>query len=189
MDAYGHLRILVSMILGLGITRVLSGLSRRIQSPVRSEGMLAQMIWALIVLLGAVHFWWWEFGLRHISDWYFGAYIFVLCYASLHFVMATLIFPDAPLDHAESESFFMDRRGWFFAVFALTFGFDLLDTLIKSREYLQGLGPEYFLRLILGLCTAFAALRARTLQGVALVGAVWLAYDISWILRKYDSLQ
>lgn len=188
MDAYGHLRILVSMILGLGITRVLSGLSRRIQSPARTEGMLAQTVWAVIVLLGAVHFWWWEFGLRRISDWHFGAYVFVLCYASLHFVMATLIFPDALPDHAESESFFMRRRRWFFSVFALTFGFDLFDTLMKGSDYLHALGPEYFLRLALGLSVAFAALRARTLQGVALIGAVWLAYDISWIVRRYDSL-
>ena len=94
MEAYGHLRVLVSMILGLAITRVLSGLSRRIQSPQRTEGMALQVVWALIVLLGAVHFWWWEFGLRGISTWHFGAYVFVLSYSALHFLMATLIFPD-----------------------------------------------------------------------------------------------
>ncbi|WP_199261121.1 hypothetical protein [Paracoccus binzhouensis] len=189
MDAYGHLRVLVSLILGLGITRVLAGLSRRIQSPARTEGMLAQTVWAVVILLSAVHFWWWEFGLRRISDWHFGAYVFVLGYASLHFLMATLIFPDALPDHAESEDFFMRRRGWFFGIFALTFGFDLLDTLMKGAEHLRALGPEYPVRLGIGVAIALLAMRARSLRHVALIGLAWLAYDLSWIIRRYDSLQ
>lgn len=189
MDAYGHLRILVSLILGLAITRVLTGLSRRVQSPTRTEGMFAQTVWAFVILLSAVHFWWWEFGLRRIADWHFGVYIFVLGYASLHFLMATLIFPDALSDHADSENFFMQRRGWFFGIFALTFGFDLIDTGMKGAGYLRALGPEYPVRLVLGVIVAIMALRARTLRQVALVGLVWLAYDLSWIIRRYDSLQ
>ncbi|MEG4641370.1 hypothetical protein VB636_00425, partial [Paracoccus sp. APAP_BH8] len=39
---------------------------------------------------------------------------------------------DALPDHAESEGFFMRRRRWFFGVFALSFGFDLFDTLMKG---------------------------------------------------------
>lgn len=189
MDAYGHLRILVSMILGLGITRILAGLSRRLQSPDRTEGMSAQIVWALVVLLGAVHFWWWEFGLRRISDWYFGIYVFVLAYASLHFLMATLIFPDALPDHAESESFFMRRRRWFYGLFALGFVFDFFDTLLKGTAYLHQLGPEYPVRLVIGIVVAIAALRAKTMPRVATIGTIWLIYDVSWIIRRYGSLE
>lgn len=177
MDAYGHLRTLVSLILGLAITRILSGLSRRIQAPVRTEGMFVQMVWAIVILLGAVHFWWWEFSLRRVDSWHFGIYIFVLGYACLHFLMTTLIFPDATPDYVESEAFFMKQRAWFFGIFALSFGFDMLDTMIKGREYLQGLGGEYPFRLLLGLAVSTAALRARSQRGVLLAGLVWLVYD------------
>ncbi|MDH7793383.1 hypothetical protein QBD00_004312 [Ochrobactrum sp. AN78] len=61
MDAYGHLRILVSLILGLSITRVLSGLSKRLQQPLKTDRMHAQIVWSIALLLRAVHFWWWEF--------------------------------------------------------------------------------------------------------------------------------
>ncbi|WP_347268768.1 hypothetical protein [Paracoccus sp. (in: a-proteobacteria)] len=189
MDAYGHLRILVSMILGLAITRILAGLSRRIQSPQYTEGMLAQTVWALVLLLSAVHFWWWEFGLRRIGDWHFGIYVFVLAYASLHFLMATLIFPDAQPDHEGSERFFLRRRHWFFGLFALSFVFDLYDTLLKGQAHLRALGPEYPWRLAFGIGLALlAALRARSHRGLALIGLLWLAYDLSWIIRHYDSL-
>lgn len=187
-EAYGHIRILVSLILGLGITRVLSGLSRRIQAPQRTEGMVAQLVWAAIILLAALHFWWWEFALRTVPVWHFGIYLFVLGYASLHFLMATLLFPDALPDHAESESFFMKRRAWFYSLFAASFGFDFIDTLLKGVEHLQLLGPEYPFRLLLGMAIAFIAYRARNLRQVGLAGVVWLLYDISWIVRYYDDL-
>lgn len=188
MEEYGHLRILVSLILGLAITRVLSGLSRRIQLPSRTEGMYTQIVWAAVILLGAVHFWWWEFGLRSVGEWHFGTYFFLLTYASLNFLMATLIFPDSVPGHAESESFFMERRRWFFGLFAASFGFDLIDTLIKGSSHLQALGPEYLVRLALGIIIAIVAMRARTLRGVMIPGLIWLAYDVSWIARRYDSL-
>lgn len=44
MDAYGHLRILVSLILGLSITCVLSGLSRRLQEPEKTDRLHAQIV-------------------------------------------------------------------------------------------------------------------------------------------------
>ncbi|MCO5066121.1 MAG: hypothetical protein M9924_17145 [Rhizobiaceae bacterium] len=188
MDAYSHLRILVSLILGLAITRVLSGLSRRIQLPSRTEGMFTQIVWAIVILLGTVHFWWWEFGLRGVDHWHFGTYLFLLTYASLNFLMATLIFPDAIPDHAESETFFMQRRRWFFGLFAASFAFDFIDTAIKGNAYLQSLGPEYPVRLAFGVVIAIAAMRARTLRTVMLLGLLWLAYDLSWIARRYDSL-
>lgn len=72
MLAYAHLRILVSLILGLAITRVLSGLSLRLQEPLKTDRMYAQIVWSFILLLGAVHFWWWEFALRFIHQWNFG---------------------------------------------------------------------------------------------------------------------
>lgn len=188
MEVYGHLRVLVSLILGLAITRVLAGLSRRIQSPRRTGGMLLQIVWSLILLLGAVHFWWWEFGLRGVSTWHFGAYVFVLSYSALHFLMATLIFPDAVLDHDESEQFFALRWRWFFALFGLSFGFDFFDTLIKGGAYLQLLGPEYPLRLLLGMAVAVAGYLIQDRRHLTLLGLAWLLYNISWIMRRYAVL-
>nr|WP_155096089.1 hypothetical protein [Paracoccus aestuariivivens] len=179
---------MISLVLGLAITRVLSGLSRRLQQPVRTEGMFAQIVWSVVLLLGAVHFWWWEFALRNVGAWHFGVYVFVLSYASLHFLMATLLYPDAVPDHAESEQFFMRRRAGFFGLFALSFAFDLIDTLMKGSDHLWALGPEYPLRLALGVLAALLAWRARDMRRVGMIGLLWLVYDLVWIIRRYDGL-
>lgn len=189
MDAYAHLKVLVSLILGLSITRVLSGLSRRLQMPERTAAIHAQMIWSFVLLLSAVHFWWWEFALRLIHDWHFGSYVFVLAYASLFFLMATLIYPDVVAGHAESEAFFLRRRRGFFGLFGLSFVFDLFDTLLKGQAYLDALGWAYLLRLAVGGAIAAMAMRwGGDNRRLALLGLVWLLIDLGWILWRYDLL-
>lgn len=189
MDAYGHLRVLVSLILGLSITRVLSGLSRRIQAPGRTAAIHAQLVWSFVLLLGAVHFWWWEFALRLIPHWHFGSYVFVLSYASLFFLMATLIYPDAVAGHEETEAFFLRRRRAFFGLFGLTFVFDLFDTLLKGRPYFDGLGHAYLPRLLIGLAIALLAIRfGRDNRRLTMLGLFWLALDLGWILWRYNVL-
>ncbi|WP_292055020.1 MULTISPECIES: hypothetical protein [unclassified Martelella] len=188
MDAYGHLRILVSLILGLAITRVLSGLSRRLQEPDKTAGMPAQIVWSLVLLFGAVHFWWWEFALRFISQWNFWIYIFVLSYASLFFLMSTLLYPDHIQTNADREDFFIRRRYAFFALFAASFAFDLIDTLIKGRDHLTSLGIWYGVRLAAGTLIALIAMRTENSRKLMWLGLIWLAGNIIWITVRYRAL-
>ena len=188
MDAYGHLRILESLIIGLAITRVLSGLSRRLQDPVRTDRMNAQLVWSLVVLLGAIHFWWWEFALRFIINWNFWIYVFILAYASLFFLMSTLLYPDHIQEHADREIFFIRRRTAFFAIFALSFGFDLVDTAIKGREHLNELGSVYYARILLGTIIAIIAMKTGNSRKLMWLGLIWLGFDTIWITITYGAL-
>ncbi|NTE81839.1 hypothetical protein G6M12_09780 [Agrobacterium tumefaciens] len=188
MDAYGHLRILVSLILGLAITRVLSGLSRRLQEPQKTDRMHAQIVWSIALLLGAVHFWWWEFALRLIHNWNFWIYIFVLVYTSLFFLMSTLLYPDHIQELSERESFFVRRRHAFFALFAASFVFDLVDTYIKGREHFEQLGPWYLARIVGGLLIAIVAMRTDSSRKIMWLGVIWLFFKALWITAIYSDL-
>ncbi|WP_185984993.1 hypothetical protein [Aureimonas mangrovi] len=188
MDAYGHLRVLISLIIGLAITRLLSGLSRRLQEPVQTDWMHAQVVWSVVVLLNAVHFWWWEFSLRFITDWNFWLYVFILSYASLFFLMSTLLFPDNVQERAESEAFFIRRRQVFFSIFAASFAFDLVDTLIKGVQHFQSLGVWYVARLAGGATIALIAMRVRSSRKLTWLGVLWLCVNIVWITALYSEL-
>jgi hypothetical protein len=188
MDAYGHLRVLISLIVGLAITRLLSGLSRRLQEPVQSDWMHAQVVWSIVVLLNAVHFWWWEFALRFINDWNFWLYIFILSYASLFFLMSTLLFPDNVREGEETQAFFIRRRQVFFSLFALSFAFDLVDTLVKGLQHFQSLGAWYVARLVGGTAIALIATRVRSSHKLMWLGVLWLCVNIVWITALYSEL-
>ena len=132
-ELFPHIRIVMGMVVGLGITRLLMGVAGLIQHPRRAKLSAIHLLWALSVLVELVLFWWWEFALYEISDWSFGIFAFLIGYAVLLFLMAALLFPDNIDDYDGYEDFFLRRRHWFFGVVALTFLFDIVDTLIKGE--------------------------------------------------------
>jgi hypothetical protein len=188
-DIYFHLRILLGVVLGLGLTRMLAGISKLIQHPGQKPLFAAHLLWVATVLIMAIHFWWFEFGLIRISPWHFELYVFVLFYAFLFFLMASLLFPDAMDDYASYEEYFLSRRRWFFGLLAASVPIDLIDTLAKGPAYFRSLGPEYPVRLVVlfALCVLAALIRNRRFQIAA--AALYLAYFVSWILRFYRILE
>ena len=79
-DQFIHVRIIIGIVTGLTVTRLLTGLARFVQHPVRDRIYLAHLAWAFFLLLAIVHFWWFEFGLQRIGVWTFEIYLFVICF-------------------------------------------------------------------------------------------------------------
>jgi len=187
-DIYFHVRILVGLVLGLGLTRILSGVSRIVQQPRHKKLHATHLLWVAVVLVSAIHFWWFEFGLIRIGPWRFDLFAFVLFYAFLFYLMASLLFPDEMGDFASYEEYYFSRRPWFFGLLAATVPIDLIDTLAKGRAHFEALGPEYPARLValLLICAAAAWTENRRLH--LALAALYLVYLTSWILRAYGVL-
>lgn len=187
-EAFPHIRIVMGMVVGLGVTRLLTGVARIIQHPGQYRLYPVHLAWVASVLLTLIHFWWWEFGLFGITRWTFEAYLFIVAYAVMLFLLSALLFPDSMFDYAGYEDFFISRRGWFFGLLAATFAADLVDTLIKGKEHFERFGWEYLIRtpLLFTLCIVAAITTNRRFHAVFVAGT--LIYQISWILRLFDSL-
>src|SRR3954463_15435139 len=91
-ELFPHIRIVMGMVVGLGITRLLMGVAGLIQHPARARISLIHLLWALSVLVELILFWWWEFALYEITDWSFGIFAFLIVYAVALFLMAALLF-------------------------------------------------------------------------------------------------
>ncbi|MBN9549566.1 MAG: hypothetical protein J0H31_12000, partial [Alphaproteobacteria bacterium] len=94
-DIFPHIRIIMGMVIGLGVTRLLSGTARIVQHPRQYRLYTVHIAWVASVLLMLVHFWWWEFGLYAIENWTFGKYLFIIVYAITLFLLCALLFPDS----------------------------------------------------------------------------------------------
>lgn len=187
-EAFPHIRIVMGMVIGLGVTRLLSGVARIIQHPGQYRLYPVHLAWVASVLLTLIHFWWWEFALFGMTRWTFEIYLFIICYAVMLFLLSALLFPDSMFDYASYEDFFISRRGWFFGLLAATYAIDLIDTLIKGKEHFERFGWEYLIRtpLLFALCIVAAITPNRRFHAVFVT--VILIYQISWILRLFDSL-
>lgn len=185
-DFYFHIRILIGVVVGLGVTRILSGVARLVQHPRREKLYPAHLIWILVILISIIHFWWWEFELIQISPFRFQYFVFVLFYAFLFCLLANLLFPDDMSDYDGYEDYFLSRRRWFFGLFAATFVVDLFDTLMKGRHRLLELGLEYEIKLAVCVMLCLIAAWTRNPRFHLLFPAIYLIYHVSWILRVFD---
>lgn len=135
-----------------------------------------------------VHFWWWEFGLYVIQDWTFGKYLFIILYAVTLFLLSALLFPDSMQDYRGYEDFFYARRAWFFGLLGLTYLLDIVDTLLKGQAHFARFGVEYMVRTPIFVALCITAILTSDRRFHALFVAAALVYQVSWILRLFDTI-
>ncbi len=186
-DLYQHIRIVISIIVGLCITTLLSGFSRFVQHPKRAKVSLLHLGWAVSLLLLIIHFWWWEYRLSFVEQWSFGVYFFVILYPILFYFLCGLLFPSDLHDYSGYEEYFLSRRYWFFGILSATFLADIIDTNLKGSAYLHSLGVGYLVHIAVGLAVCCIAMitRNRRIQLALLV--VSLLYQVFYILRLYST--
>jgi len=178
----------MGMVIGLGVTRLLSGLARIVQHPAQYRLYGVHLAWVASVLLALVHFWWWEFGLFQVEVWAFGTYAFIVSYAIVLFLICALLFPDSMQDYVSYEDYFYARRAWFFGLLAATYLLDVVDTLIKGEAHFALFAWEYLVRtpILVTLCVVAAKTASQRFHIVFV--AATLSYQLSWIFRLFNRL-
>lgn len=160
MELFEYIAVLTSIIIGLGMTQLLRGLTRIIQHPEQAKPYWVHLCWVFYMFVYAVFWWWWEFALGEIDVWTFGIYLFVILYAFLVFLLCSLLFPSDFSGYDGFKGYFYAKRGWFFGVFCLSEVVGLGDTAIKGMEYFHSLGSQYLIAV--SATVVFSAIAAVT---------------------------
>lgn len=188
-EIYPHIRVVMGMVIGLGITRLLLGVARIVQHPKQYRLYTVHLAWIGSMLLLLVHFWWWEFDLYQIAHWTFGTYIFIISYAIALFLLCALLLPDNLSDYKDYQDYFIERRAWFFGVLAVVYVLDVVDTFIKGEAHFSRFATEYLIRtpVLVGLC--LVAIRTASPRFHQAFVTATLAYQLSWIVRLFWTLE
>ena len=128
MDMYLHVRVLFTIILGLGVSRLLSGVARIVQHPKEYKVYWVHLLWALFIFLYLIHFWWWEYRLQTVQKWTFPLYFFISMYAVVLYLLCVLFFPEEMADYDSFKEYFYSRRQWIFSLMTILFLADIADT-------------------------------------------------------------
>ena len=86
-NLYIHVRILLGMIVGLGLTHLLRHVARIVERPRAHRIYGVHLVWAGFMFVYMLHFWWWEFSLSHQAHWSFMFYLYVTLYALLLYLL------------------------------------------------------------------------------------------------------
>lgn len=188
VELFPHVRIVMGMIIGLGMTRLLMTVAGLIQHPHRARLSTLHLLWMGSILLELVLFWWWEASLYRLSGWSFGIVLFIIGYAITLFLLAALLSPDNIAEYHGYEDFFLQRRHWFFGLLAATFLLDIADTLIKGQEHWGKFDWSYMIQVPVGLALCLLAWRSmdrRLHLGIVLLH---LFYQCFLILRFFNTV-
>ena len=186
-ELFPHVRIVMGMVVGLGITRLLAGYAGLIQHPTRARLSAIHLLWGLSILIELVLFWWWEFELYGVKTWTFGLFAFLIGYAVTLYLLAALIFPDKIDEYEGYEDYFLKRRHWFFGILAVTFALDIVDTLLKGAPYFDTLGVGYLIQVPIGIALCAIAIRIADRRYQLAMVLIHLAYQVWWIAQLFHA--
>jgi hypothetical protein len=183
-----HMRIVLGMVVGLGLTHLLRQFARMIEHPGRKRVYWVHLVWVSSMFVYLLSFWWWEYRLSGVAAWNFNLYLFVTLYALLLYLLCTLVFPENIDEYADWRDYFYRRRAWFFGLLALAYLVDLGDSLIKGRDYLAGFGPEMLVRNLAYIAFSLVAIGTGNPRYHAVFAVAALAYQLSFIARQFEVL-
>lgn len=186
MDEFVHIRIIIGMILGLGLTHLIKGSVGFIQHPGRKKIYKVHLLWVFYIFLLLIHFWWWEFNLKLIVQWYFLDYFFIICYALIFYMICAILYPDDLQGYDGYEDYFFSRKKWFFSLLAICFIADLVDTAIKGFDYFIWANTEYYIRIAshVILCLLGVLINNRSFHKILVV--LFILYEITFIFRFFN---
>lgn len=186
MTIFEYIAVLVSIIIGLGITQLLSGVGRLISNPGTTRVYWVHLVWSFYIFLFMVFFWWWQFRLNTVEEWTFYLYMYVIFYAVLLYMLCVILFPrEFPTDFRE---YFFVRRRWFFGLLIVSFVVDVGDTLLKGRDHFVSLGLQYVVAIIVFIALFAVAIISRNARFHATFAVGTCVYQVIWILRLFYTI-
>ena len=135
MSSFEYVTVFISIILGLGIAQILTGVADLIHNSSRVKIYHTHLIWIFLVLLLHIQEWWVTFELRDYADWRLPTFIFIMVYPIVLFILARLLFPTNTSEGAINlKEFYFEnyRKIFLFGVFLALVS--ILDNFI-IRDY------------------------------------------------------
>lgn len=128
MSPFEYVIVLISIIIGLGITLVLTGIAQLIREEQHVKLFWPFLIWIGLVFVMHIHEWWITYQLKSTVAWKLPTFLFIILYPILLFILANLLFPDSWEKHNR------DMKLFYFAIYQKFFGCAILLVVLSVLQ-------------------------------------------------------
>lgn len=143
ISPFEYVTILVSIILGLGITKILSSLAELLYDFKKVRFFWVHSIWVILILYIHVQEWFILYELKGYPSWELPVFLFILLYPITLFLAASMLFPVIDKnEHVDLKIFFCSNYKPLYFLFlicivlSLAFNLWLLDVAFKQQIFL-----------------------------------------------------
>ena len=120
MDAFNYLTVMVSLVVGLGLTQLFAGIGNFVQIRRRVRFYWLHTTWIVLLIALHVHMWWSFWVLRQVTDWTYGTFAYVLIGPACLVIASHVIIPELIDGRIDVERHYYDTRTIFFGLLAAT---------------------------------------------------------------------
>lgn len=151
MTPFEYVTVLISIILGMGITQIVTGVADMIHQWSRIKLYWPHLLWVLFVFFLHIQEWWSVFELRPIQSWYLGTFMFVILYPINLFILARILFPFGSTEGTDFKEFYFTNYRKFFFWAVILPGLSIIDNVFINGYALKEQALQIFLIVGLGL--------------------------------------
>ena len=181
MKPFDYLTVLISIVMGLAIANLLSGVVRLMHARHRVRIYWPPVVWSVLLFVITTQHWWSEYNLRFKTDWGFDGFLGTLLIPVDLYLLCALVLPNRDDDDQIDLRawYFTNRRTFFILLIALAplaYIEELLTTHAVHKPLLEtallvGMG----LTLCLGLLSKSPRIHAIIATGMSALLFVYIA--------------
>ena len=183
MSAFEYVSVLISIVLGLGITQIITGVAEMIHHWHRVRFYWPHLVWVFLAFFLHIQEWWLLFNLRATEIWRLPVFLFTLLYPITLFILARILFPSNWKAEVDLKVYYFGSYRKFFAVVTWLSLLSLLDNLFVQRlAIIDSVVP-----LLVLICSGFIASRKVTNERVhQLLALLLLALMLTSLAVKWN---
>lgn len=184
ISAFEYITVLISIILGLGITQILTGIADLIHQSKRVKIYWPHALWVIVVLILHVQDWWATFDLRSLGPWSLPLFLFIMVYPVVLFVLARLLFPFGLQEGViDLKEFYLENYRKIFAFGSVLPLLSILDAVLVREIEIE----TQLVKLFIPMLLLIAAIRKKPfaewvhqLISVAMFAILTITIIVEW---------
>ena len=181
MNSFEYLSVFVAVIMGLAVTRLLSGVGASLRHRRSLTGHWVHSLWALNTLFYVVSIWWALFAWNQLAEWNYFLFLFIVLYSIILYLLSDALYPDQVQSGFDLGAHFIEQRGLFFGLLLAAVLLDIPETVMKAQAGLRPIPASYWVLHVVWVIVPSVGLLSTSRRVHRALPALWLASTLIYI--------